>query len=123
MNSSQIAKLVLVALFGVAALLVSSAQWRVVQQPTPRRRAYVVAGAVSTILLAGLVSATDYMVGRRGTFVMNLAMAAVVCALALGVGEWWTRRPRWAASGRVYKFMTLISLHLLTVAMLLYVLA
>lgn len=122
MNSSQIARLVLLSLFAVAALLLSSTQLRVVHRPPPRRRAYIIAGGVSTIILAGLVSATDLLVGRRGTLVVNLAMAAVVCALALGVGEWWSRRPRWATTGRVYKFLTLVSLHLLTLAILLYAL-
>lgn len=94
MTSSQIAQTVLVAVWAVAAMVLTSAQLRVMRREPPRRGAYVVAWLICSLLLAALLTMTDRGVGVGGPFrvVSNFTLCAGVSGLALATGAWWTRR-------------------------------
>ena len=119
MNSTQIARLITIAVGVVATLVLTSAQLRVVQRPAPRHGRYLVAWVVCALVLGGLVSATDRLVGQVDTVrsIVNVVSAGAVSALALGVGMWWTDRSRWATAGSMSKLFTLVSIHGLTIVL------
>lgn len=119
MNSTQIARLITIAVGVVATLVLTSAQLRVVQRPAPRGGRYLVAWVVCALVLGGLVSATDRIVGQSDTMrsIVNFATAGAVSALALGIGMWWTDRSRWATAGSTSRLLTLLTIHGLTIAL------
>ncbi|MEX2152550.1 MAG: hypothetical protein WD825_04375 [Gemmatimonadaceae bacterium] len=114
MTSSQIAQAVLLAVWTVATLILTSAQLRVMQRAPPRRGAYVAAWVICSLLLGALLAMTDRGVGVCGPsrLATNFALCAVVSGLALAAGAWGTRRLAWAGPAR---FLTLLALHALVV--------
>lgn len=113
MNSSQIARAVLGAVWIVAVLLLTSAQLRVVARPPPRRRRYAVASLVCALVGGWLLSAMDRATGRAESarIVADFALAALVAAAGLAAGAWWTRRPDWMNRRGPARFLTLALIH------------
>ena len=113
MSSSHIALAVLGAKWLVASLLVTSAVLRIAARPRQRVWHYVLAWVVCTVVLGGLLSATDAATGREdmGRRFADFFLAAGVTALAL-VGGWaWTSRAQWAQTSRVVRVLTLFLIH------------
>lgn len=117
MNSSEIARTVLIAVWIVATLLLTSAQLRVLASTSNRRKRYIIAWLVCLVVLGGLLSAMDSATGSIGVTrrVANFALAATVSAVALAAGEWWTRRPAWANMRGTARFLTIALIHALVV--------
>lgn len=94
MTSSQIAQTVLLAVWAVATMILTSAQLRVIKRAPPRRRAYVLAWLICSLLLGALLTMTDREVGVVGLsrVATNFALCGAVSGLALAAGAWWTRR-------------------------------
>ena len=109
MSSSESARLVLIAVWVVATLTVSSASMRALAAPPPRALRYAVAWVVSTLVLGGLLFLMDRMIGagdwRRQ--LMNTAIAAVVSAAGLVAGSLLTR---WVAWTRMHAFVRFVAL-------------
>jgi hypothetical protein len=114
LTSSQIAQTVLLAVWAVAAMMLASAQLRVLERAPPRRNAYIAAWVACSLLLGALLTMTDRGVGVGGPsrLATNLALCGVVSGLALAAGAWGTRRLTWAGPAR---FLTLLALHALVV--------
>ena len=89
MTSSQSALLVAGVSVLLSALVLTTAQRRVIARPEPRTASYVVAWLVTVAVLGGLRSASDYMVGNTSTsrMLFSFAWMAAVCALALFLGH------------------------------------
>ena len=113
MSSSQIARVVLGALWLIATLLLTSAHTRVLAKPQPSRRRYIVAWLVCVVVLGALLSAMDNVTGRgdRARVISDFAIAAVMTAAALGAAAWWTHRPAWADKRRAARFLTRALIH------------
>ena len=114
MTSSDIARAVLVAMLGIAALLVTSAQLRVVEHPDRRARRYGVAWLVCVVVMTGLMWVTDAQVGNDD-WQRRLAGVAVIggiFAAALAAGAWWTARPASRSRGRA---ISLFLIHALVI--------
>lgn len=90
MTSSEIAQLVLVAQIGIAALVLTSLQWRVLRRSPPRRGAYMVAWVACIVILGGLIWLTDVPVGNTSLprRVNSGLLVAGVGAVALAAGQW-----------------------------------
>lgn len=117
MTSSEIARTAQFAYLLIAALLFTSAQLRVLEKPTSRRRRHGVAWLVCTLVLGAFAATTDHFTGSTALSrkVADFALAAVICAISLGAGAWWTTRPAWARLGGGARLMTLALIHAVVV--------
>ncbi|MEX2177835.1 MAG: hypothetical protein WD801_03935 [Gemmatimonadaceae bacterium] len=108
LNSSQTARAIQIALVAVAAMLITSAQFRVLAGP-PSRVRYAVAWLVGSVVLGALGAYLDTMVGLTaiGDRVLNFVGAAVHVLVGLAVGHWWTRRPSWPTYSRLVAWISL----------------
>ncbi len=100
MSSSEIAQLVLVAQIGIAALVLTSLQLRVLRRSPPRRGAYVAAWVACIVIVGGLIWMTDVPVGNTGLArrLNSGLLVGVVGAAALAAGSW--VHGRFPADGR-----------------------
>jgi hypothetical protein len=116
-SSSQIARSVLLALWIVAALTLTSAQLRVVARAGNRRVRNLVAWLVCTLVLGGLLVAMDRATGKIETTrgIADVSLGAFVSAAALAAGSWFANRPEWEDQGRLARFLTLFFFHVLVV--------
>jgi len=112
-TSSEIARFALIAQIVVAALVITSAQLRVLRRAEPRRSAYIVAWLVCTAVIAGIVWLTDAQVGNATTSrrVGSGMLAGFTSACALAAGEWWAFRPPHLSVGML-RFLVLPLIHL-----------
>ena len=122
MTSSQSARLILLALWFVATLLLTSAQLRVIAVEPPRRWRYVVAWIGCTLIGGALLSMVDNAVGRAdwGRRIANTVLSAAVAAVALGTGAWVTQRPEWLKRHGVVRFLTLLLLQAVVILIVAY---
>lgn len=110
LNSSQTARAIQVALVAVAAMLITSAQFRVLAGGgAPSRVRYAVAWLVCAVVLGALGAYLDAMVGLTaiGDRVLNFVGAAVHVLVGLAVAHWWTRRPSWPTYSRLVAWISL----------------
>ena len=119
MSSSEVARLVLFAVWFVATLVLTSAQLRVAAASPPRTRRYVVAWVACTLALGGLLFLMDKMLGaidwRRQA--LNAVLGGAVAAAGLGVGALLTRQRQLQQLHGSLRFMTLALLEALVVAL------
>ncbi|MGH7680058.1 MAG: hypothetical protein ACRENU_16435 [Gemmatimonadaceae bacterium] len=110
MSSTESARLVLIAVWVVATLTVSSASMRARAAPPPRARRYAVAWFVCTVVLGGLLLLMDRMIGagdwRRQ--LINAAIAAVVSAAGLVAGSLLARLTFWTRLHAFPRFVLLV---------------
>src|SRR5688572_26177006 len=90
MTSTEIAQLVIAAKIGIAALVLTSLQSRVLRRPPPRRRAYLLAWVVCVVIVGGLIWVTDIQVGNTSLTrrVNSALLVGGVGATALAAGAW-----------------------------------
>ena len=110
MSSSESARLVLVAVWLVAVLVLTSAVLRLLSQP-PKTLRSVVAWIVSTFVLGGLLFVMDRMLGAIDwpRQLLNLSIAAAVSAAGLVAGSLLARWPVWSRLGRFRRLVLLVS--------------
>lgn len=122
MNSSEIARTALIAVWIVATLLLTSAQLRVLASTSNRRKRYIIAWLVCLVVLGGLLSAMDGATGSIGMTrrLGNFALAATVSAVSLAVGGWWASRSARANVRGAARFLTLALIHALVVLVISY---
>jgi hypothetical protein len=112
-TSSQAALIVAALVVFIAALILTSAQTRVLRRPRPRRTAYIVAGFFCTAIIAGLLIGMDSIAGvfRLDRTLGTVTVVATVVALSLAAGEWWLTRARWAGMHGAARFLILVLMH------------
>lgn len=122
MTSSQSARAVLLALWFVASLMLTSVQLRVIPAAQPRHWRYAFAWFGCTLIGGALLSVMDDAIGRSdwGRRWANASFAATVSAAGLGAGAWLTQRPAWTRMHRAARFLTLVLLHALVVLIVAY---
>ena len=120
MNSSEMALAIRVAMIGVAAMLFTAAQLRVLAGSPPRRTRYIVAWLVSAVILAALGTYLDSLVGRAGMSerAQGLFFAAAAAAIALTAGHRLSQSPFWMTAGRGRRVTLLLALNALIVWLL-----
>lgn len=110
MSSSESARLVLLAVWLVAVLVLSSAMLRVLAGSPPRSRRYVVAWLVSTLVLGGLLFLMDKMLATVdwSRQLANLRLAGIVSAVGLVAGSLLARLSFWTRQRGAVRFVVLV---------------
>lgn len=123
MNSSQSALLVSGVSILLSAVVLATAQRRVLARPEPRATAYVVAWLVTVALLGGLRSASDYMVGNASLsrLFFNVGWIAAASAFSLFVGDRVVRGARRAGGTGAPRPLLLFMLHAVVMALVSYI--
>jgi hypothetical protein len=117
LTSSQIARTAVFAVWLIAVLVLTSAQLRALASPTSRPRRHVVAWLVCTLVLGAFLSATDHVTGSIAASrkFADFSLAALISAISLGAGAWWSSRSAWSRLGNTTRLLTLALIHALVV--------